>query len=273
MTADAKVGLLLGLIFIVIIAFLVNGLPNIFRGAEAEAAIETTLAEAPRPNVVLEGPTYNLPRVAGVPLRQPNVPTEVVVIQVPGVDAETALEEAAAAQEAIAARDAAVVAIEQPQVVRHKVNEGEYLTTIAERVYGPEKGKSRTTLEAIARANGLKSPDMLQIGQMLVLPDLDAAPAAPTAAPPSTTTLVEKFKDVLEVVTNRREEKPKAEPAAKKTDNPVEHTVKRGECLSEISSRYLGTIRRMDEIVNLNRDKISNADDIKEGMILKIPKK
>jgi hypothetical protein len=28
MTADAKVGLLLGLFFIVIIAFLVNGLPN-----------------------------------------------------------------------------------------------------------------------------------------------------------------------------------------------------------------------------------------------------
>ena len=31
MTSDAKVGLLLGLVFIVIIAFLINGLPNILK--------------------------------------------------------------------------------------------------------------------------------------------------------------------------------------------------------------------------------------------------
>ncbi len=39
MTADAKVGLLLGLAFIVIIAFLINGLPDFWDGSRAKTGV------------------------------------------------------------------------------------------------------------------------------------------------------------------------------------------------------------------------------------------
>lgn len=47
------------------------------------------------------------------------------------------------------------------------------------------------------------------------------------------------------------------------------YTVKAGDTLSEISQKLLGSMRRMDEIIRLNRDQISDADDIREGMVLK----
>lgn len=49
--------------------------------------------------------------------------------------------------------------------------------------------------------------------------------------------------------------------------------VKKNECLSEISSKQLGTYKRMDEIIKLNSDRIRNADDITVGMVLKLPKR
>ncbi|HED53311.1 MAG TPA: LysM peptidoglycan-binding domain-containing protein [Phycisphaerales bacterium] len=49
------------------------------------------------------------------------------------------------------------------------------------------------------------------------------------------------------------------------------YTVKPGDTLSEISQNLLGTVRRMDELIKLNRDKIRDADDIRVGMKLRYP--
>ncbi len=51
----------------------------------------------------------------------------------------------------------------------------------------------------------------------------------------------------------------------------VEYTVKDGDCLSMISTKHLGTCKRVDEIVKLNKDHIDSADDIVAGMVLKLP--
>jgi hypothetical protein len=53
MTADAKIGLLLGLFFIVIIAFLVNGLPN-FVQREHTSPASATIATPTGPDIVLD---------------------------------------------------------------------------------------------------------------------------------------------------------------------------------------------------------------------------
>ena len=45
MTADAKVGLLLGLVFIVIIAFLINGLPNLLKGDGTDDVIKSSVTK------------------------------------------------------------------------------------------------------------------------------------------------------------------------------------------------------------------------------------
>lgn len=49
------------------------------------------------------------------------------------------------------------------------------------------------------------------------------------------------------------------------------YTVRSGDTLGEIASKTLGSSRRMDEIVRANRDQISDADEIRVGMVLKIP--
>lgn len=49
------------------------------------------------------------------------------------------------------------------------------------------------------------------------------------------------------------------------------YTVKRDDVLSRIAQEQLGTVRRQGEIIALNRDVIRDADDIRAGMVLKLP--
>ena len=65
---------------------------------------------------------------------------------------------------------------------------------------------------------------------------------------------------------------PKTAPATARS-GPVKYTVKKNDSLSEIAQRYLGTTRRMPEIIAANRGKIDDPDDIRVGMVLTIPAK
>jgi nucleoid-associated protein YgaU len=58
-----------------------------------------------------------------------------------------------------------------------------------------------------------------------------------------------------------------SEPAPTKKGRT--HVVQSGDTLGEISQKYLGTVKRMNEIVKLNG--LDDADDIRLGMTLKIP--
>ncbi len=65
----------------------------------------------------------------------------------------------------------------------HVVQPGEYLALIAAR-YG-------TTVQAIARINGLSNPNLIYVGQKLIIPATDATPipvVTPTPIPPSVST-------------------------------------------------------------------------------------
>ena len=50
------------------------------------------------------------------------------------------------------------------------------------------------------------------------------------------------------------------------------YTIKNGDTLSEISQELMGTMRRMNELIELNRDQINDADDIRVGMKLRYPR-
>lgn len=54
MTADAKVGLLLGLVFIGIIAFVINGLPDFIHSAREKPVVETAVTTQTGSNLVIE---------------------------------------------------------------------------------------------------------------------------------------------------------------------------------------------------------------------------
>lgn len=50
-----------------------------------------------------------------------------------------------------------------------------------------------------------------------------------------------------------------------------EHEIRRGETLSSVASRYLGSPHRYEEIYLLNRDVLSSPDNVPEGVKLKVP--
>lgn len=50
------------------------------------------------------------------------------------------------------------------------------------------------------------------------------------------------------------------------------YTIQKGDTLSEISQDLMGTVRRMNELIELNKDQIQDADDIRVGMKLRYPR-
>lgn len=64
---------------------------------------------------------------------------------------------------------------------------------------------------------------------------------------------------------------PPAGESESRTVQLREYTVQSGDTLGVISQRLLGTVRRTEEIVSLNSSIIEDADDIRVGMVLKIP--
>lgn len=73
--------------------------------------------------------------------------------------------------------------------------------------------------------------------------------------------------------TDRVSEIPASKPAfvADPPKSAKTYTVQAGDTLGEISQRMLGTSKRIADIVSANRDQIEDADDIRVGMVLKIP--
>ncbi len=243
MTADAKIGLLLGLIFIVIIAFLVNGLPDFIRPKKPPIVIDTSIPE-PQPNMVIPVPEDYEVRLANAPpLRQVEPPTDDFTFEIPSAASQTPPNP--------------ITETPKParKITRYKVRKGESVTEISAKVYGPEIGRKSTTIQAIVKANKLPAPDVIQIGQILEMPDLSRTDQPDTLL---SMKIIQKAKDA---VTNTFSK-----------NKTVEYTVKTGDCLSMISSKRLGTCRRVDEILELNKDRIVSADDIAAGMVLKLPK-
>ena len=242
MTADAKVGLLLGLTFIVIIALLVNGLPNFFRTKETPSALDTSIPE-PQPNIVIPAPAdYDVRLADAPPLRQVDPPTDTTSFEIPSAASQTPPNPTTEAPEP------------SRRITRYKVRKGESVIRIAAKVYGPEIGIKSTTIAAIVKANKLPAPDVIQIGQILEMPDLSRTDQRDTLL---SMKIIERAK---EAVTNTFSK-----------NKTVEYTVKSGDCLSMISAKHLGTCRRVDEILKLNKDRIDSADDIVVGTVLKLP--
>ncbi len=242
MTADAKVGLLLGLTFIVIIAFLVNGLPNFFRTKESPAAIDTSIPEPP-PNIVIPAPATYVRLADAPPLRQVEAPTGMTSFEIPSAASQTPSTPTTKTPEP------------SHRITRYKVRKGESVTRIAAKIYGPELGIKSATIAAIAKANKLPDADVIQIGRILDMPDLSRTARRDTLSPMK---IITKAKEAITNTFSR--------------NKTVKYTVKDGDCLSMISAKHLGTCKRVDEIVKLNKDRIDSADDIiVVGTVLKLP--
>ncbi len=161
-------------------------------------------------------------------------------------------------------------------VLRYTVQNNDTLFRIAEAHYGDGH-----LWRALADANEgrVGANGAVRVGVSLVLPDmLNGQPvlsgwnsSGTQAQPPSTQASAPAPAPAPAAARPQAQNTsttPAAQPAA---SGARTYTVQRGDTLGRIAQRELGTVRRMREIIDLNRDRIDDADDIRVGMTLRLP--
>jgi nucleoid-associated protein YgaU len=211
MTSDAKIGLLLGLVFIFIIAFIINGLPNFHKqkdsnelttnivsiqdspagiGAKERQAISNYQSPLPKRTVAVEETAKSTETKSAVPAAPEQVAAKMVTAQPPAAESgsETSERSETARHPLSQSETAQTSAKPEPpnssaQPVSGKtytVVAGDSLTGIAKKFYGVQEGAKIVNINKIYEANKetLTSPESIEVGQKLIIPQLaDTAPA------------------------------------------------------------------------------------------------
>jgi nucleoid-associated protein YgaU len=299
MTSDAKIGLLLGLTCIFIIAFVINGLPR-FRSAannneltnnmvnpaddslgiaERERKVQETIdwngrleTESARDfsTLALEGSGIDGigfeseetgPLVAAV-LNEDN--SYSVRYTMPLTQNASVMEEASIEQPTVApvvnsgrTRTVREQSVKPASAKTYVVQDGDRLSDIAKKFYGPVEGNRLANINRIFEANRrtLKSADDIYIGQKLVIPPLPASTQAGSNSSIFSSGLFERVGSIGGSESTRW------------------YVVKDGDSLWDIASEQLGQGVRYTEISKLNTDILNDEDSIKVGMRLRLPAK
>jgi len=279
MTSDAKIGLLLGLVFIFIIAFIINGLPNFHREKNSNE-LTTTLVRL-----------QNSP--PGIGDRERRVRREVIDYkkptqkpQSPATAEQDVRFTAALPKSNVVAKKTDEVrsitparlltpqkknqnpAIKPPLPTRPKlyiVRKGDNLSTIAKKFYGPEQGNKKINITKIFKANSksLKSQNKIYVGQKLIIPPLQLTASDKNQASSVSSTAI--FKKVISI-----DKKPPA-TESRKAKQSMWYVVKEDDNLWRIAAEQLDNANRYPEITKLNADILDDEDNIVVGMRLKMP--
>jgi len=273
MTRDAKIGLLLGLLFIFLIAFVINGLPsfseeknnnelttNMVGLRNKPPAIAAKEREIIKPKLLIVKHTSKDAASSAdnkeirfeMPL--PKKANEVKAT-VPAPSLPSAEEKRIYRKEPVKAS--------LPKI--YVVNEGDSLAVIAKKFYGPQEGNKEINIKRIFEANRklLRSPDEIYVGQKLIIPPLSrpASSKGKIASAFSST----KFMKV-ESIGKRH-----LSTESGRTKQYRWHTVREGESLWQIAAEKLGDGSRYSEIAELNAGILEDEDTLSVGMRLKIP--
>jgi len=136
-----------------------------------------------------------------------------------------------------------------PGFHQYTVQPGDSFQTIAERFFG-----SGVDGSVIARSNPLMDPRRLRAGRVILVPkDPNNIQGIPVAVP-------EPVK-----------ESPDAAGAGQPTSVTRTYTVQRGDSLSLIAQRMLGSPKYADAIYQANRSTMASKDALKIGQVLTIP--
>ena len=282
MTTDAKIGLLLALVFIVAITFVINGLPDFLNKKDKSQDTVNYVSHYKPAEPGIVGQSRNIaaalnrkeatpaaPAVAeaNIQLQQPNAAYQTIL---PAASEVVNSVSETTAMETVAADIPATTASVEAQPVSgtsYVVSDGDRLSDIAIKFYGPKEGKKFANVQKIYEANKktLKSIDELQVGQKLVIPPLNEKEKAILK-----TGLFEKV---------AKETKPAAAPAAapvveKKASKPLqEYVIKEQDTLWKIAAKFLGDGNRYEEIASLNESVIKDPENLVVGTKIKIPAK
>jgi len=294
MTSDAKIGLLLGLVFIFIIAFIINGLPRFNRekdnneltnkmvdlqnnppglGANARKAQETlTQTESATDRTLAEGqgPTgdkEDIRSIAPLPTGD-SIVREILVEKTTDILPPRTTDQLKPSTLGPVADKRTETS--RPEAVKsawpktYVVSEGDNLAVIAKKLYGEQEGNRKVSIDKIFEANKnlLKSPDEIYVGQKIVIPA--PAQSAEVGKTPGglPSTLFEKVKSIGQKHLATDDARPK--PSG-------EYVVKEGDNLWRIAAAQLGDGNRYKEISKLNADIVKDEHNIPVGMRLKLP--
>ena len=291
MTSDAKVGLLLGLFFIFVIAFIINGLPRFRSDTNTNELTMTTMANSPNDSYIGSNERKARESFRRRPVRNRNQSVE--------KDQEAKRDEGEVRYKRPLSQDSVVVKDEPvTTTVRDKVKPtrpapetrrkttvsvskqvkpeiyviqaGDNLAKIAQKFYGTERGNKTLNVKRIFEANHrlLKSPDDISVGQKLIIPLLkDEAESVFTGG------LFEKIKSTLSgkrsstTTPTKTPAKPRPKPpAARPTKNYI---VRAGDSVWRIAEKQLGDKERFREIIKLNA--LEDEDYLTVGQRLLIP--
>ncbi len=268
MTSDAKIGLLLGLVFIFIIAFIINGLPS-FRRDTNNNELTTTAV----------GLQNNQP---GLGTRERKVSREVINQDIRSIRplpnsawAEEKTREAIEIKPVAPALPPPTITkksgLDNPASVKptlpkvYVVSAGDNLAVIAKKVYGPRDGNKRINITRIFKANArfLKSPDEIYEGQKLIIPPLSAS--APNKNKIASVFSTMEFAKV-DAIGKRH-----LSTDSRRAKRSGRYLVQEGDSLWQIAAEQLGDGSRYSEIAELNADILDDEDSLAVGMRLKLP--
>jgi len=261
MTSDAKVGLLLGFVFIITIAFLINGLPDFLKSASAEVPVRTSVTDYQTDSVGIsrhaekaigEIEDFNKHREIEPPV-ETRFRIDLAKAVTPGPEKPNKqLFQPKARQQA--------VVVTKSTERKYTVQADDNLAVIAKKFYGPELGNKRAVVRGIFEANTdiLDSPNDIRIGQKLNIPAVGSVAKPPPQPQKKSIFHSGMFEKVKKLVTRPR---------------PKRHVVRQDETLWQIAAEYLGDPERYHEIFELNEDIINDAYELGVGISLKLPRR
>lgn len=298
MTSDAKIGLLLGLVFIFVIAFVINGLPSFHQGDgnkltvnmanayDSPPAIDAGLSRDNSLTASL-APAYTAAPSAGgeAPSQTQNQDTNLpgnksevkYAVSLPPANDEIAKQSKLVVESQQTSAPAAVE--EKPAASANStpvgskvyvVQKGDSLASISKKVYGSQKGIQKVNIDRIAEANkkSMKSPNTLYVGQKLAIPALEKEKAGTTKLAGD---LFEKVPSMgtkhIDSPTQTAKKNTVGEPAKKGNT----YVVRKGDTLWKIAANKLGNGARFGDIAKLNAKVLSNGNNLEVGMQLQMP--
>lgn len=285
MTSDAKIGLLLGFAFIIVIAFVINGLPS-FQEDKNSNELTTNMVgldnnppglaakerKAGREVITRIG---SVQKQAADKVRMPSatdnqdIRFKMPLPKSPHLDEEIVKSELTTTKVALPAakeKQSRRFETKKPTLPKvYLVKEYDCLATIAQKFYGPDEGNKTINVARIFEANRgvLNSPHEIYIGQKLIIPPLPGAHRAESKA--------ESIFPATEFMKIESIGKRHLSASGSKAKKGGKYVVREGDSLWRIAAKQLGDATRYDEIADINADILDDEDSLTIGMRLRLP--
>ena len=281
MTRETKVGLLVGLAFIVLFGIIITEKSGTIESTEPESSDRTTsrLPQATSSRQILPRAEFSSPTV-----RERNESGETAVAEVPGeqilepplVDSSSLVPVIPTTERDASAAQRRSEGGDNSQVTYYTVKPGDTLIGIARKVYGPDHAE---LYKHIFNANRdvLESEDaMLWIGMKLKIPripDFSSMASLAFGIPDAdeTSSIDSLLSAGTLVETTDAPILPSGAAIEPQISEYVIYTVRAGDTLSEISQMHLGTSRKWQLIYDLNKGSIKTPAQLRPGTQIKIP--